>query len=91
MSVTMRDISRLWRTCARFVSSAARSFGVSVFEVVVHTLDAPVIGDELGRRLLAHTRDARDVVGGVALERLVVDHLIRPEPVALGRSSLRRR
>ena len=35
--------------------------------------------DQLRGRLLAHARDARDVVGGVALERLVVEHLLGPQ------------
>jgi hypothetical protein len=43
----------------------------------------PELADELRSRLLADARDARDVVGRVALERLVVDHLVgtQPEPL----------
>jgi len=45
----------------------------------VHALDRAVLGDEPRRGLLAHPRHPGDVVGGVALQRLVVDHLVRPE------------
>ena len=41
------------------------------------------LADELGRGLLADAGHARDVVGRVALERLVVDHLVRPQPEPL--------
>ena len=44
-----------------------------------HVIEAAELADELGRGLLADPRDARDVVGGVALERLVVDHLVGPQ------------
>ena len=47
--------------------------GVEVTEVL----------EQLGRCLLADTRDARHVVGRVALEGLEVDHLAGREPVAL--------
>ena len=42
-----------------------------------------VLADELRGGLLAHARHARDVVRGVALERLVVDHLVGPQAVPL--------
>ena len=41
------------------------------------------LADQLRRGLLADPRDARDVVGRVALERLVVDHLVGPQPEPL--------
>ena len=41
------------------------------------------LADQLRGGLLAHAGHARDVVGRVALERLVVDHLVGPEPEPL--------
>ena len=41
------------------------------------------VADQLRRGLLADAGDAGDVVGRVALERLVVDHLVRPQPEPL--------
>ena len=41
------------------------------------------LADQLRRGLLADAGHARDVVGRVALERLVVDHLVGPQPEAL--------
>jgi len=52
-------------------------------EIRVDALDGPVVGDELRGGLLADPGHTRDVVGRVALERLVVDHLIGPEAKAL--------
>jgi len=48
----------------------------------VHALDRLVRGDEPCRGLLADAGNAGNVVGGVALERLEVDNLVRPEAVA---------
>ena len=42
-------------------------------------LEVAELADELGGGLLADSGHTRDVVGGVALERLVVDHLVGPE------------
>ena len=41
------------------------------------------VADQLRRGLLADAGHARDVVGRVALERLVVDHLVGPQPEPL--------
>ena len=42
-----------------------------------------MLGDELRGGLFSHTGHTWNVVGGVALQRLEVDHLIRSQPVAL--------
>ena len=44
-----------------------------------HLIEAAELADELRRGLLAHPGDAGDVVGRVALEGLVVDHLVGPQ------------
>ena len=49
-------------------------------EIGVHALEIAALGDELRRGLVADARNPGDVVGRVALERLEVDHLIRPRP-----------
>ena len=51
--------------------------------VRVHALEVAVLRDELRRGLLADAGHARDVVGRIAFERLEVDHLRRPQAVAL--------
>lgn len=61
----------------------AQLLGRDVVEPGEQRVEVAEVADELGRGLLADARDARDVVGGVALERLVVDHLVRPEPEPL--------
>ena len=52
-------------------------------EVLIDALDAAVVGDEPGRRLLADAGHAGDVVRRVALQRLVVDHLVGPQAESL--------
>src|SRR5262249_5479585 len=52
-------------------------------EVLVETLDAAELGDQLHRRLLAHAADPRDVVDGVAHQREHVGDLGRLDPPAL--------
>jgi hypothetical protein len=42
-------------------------------------VERPELADELGGGLLPDAGHARDVVGRVALERLVVDHLVGPQ------------
>jgi hypothetical protein len=49
-------------------------------------IEVAEVADELGRGLLPHPGHARDVVARVALERLVIDHLIGRRP---NRSSMR--
>ena len=46
-------------------------------------IEVAELADQLGGGLLADPGHARDVVGRVALERLVVDHLVGAEPEAL--------
>ena len=57
---------------AQLVSQLVR---FDLVEPLVQGIERAVLADQLGRRLLANPRDTRDVVGRVALERLVVDHL----------------
>ncbi len=52
-------------------------------EAGVDSLDRAELAHELGRRLLADAGDAWDVVRRVALEGLVLDHLVRPQLEAL--------
>ncbi len=49
----------------------------------VDRVEGAEVEEQLGRRLVTDARDARDVVGRVALERLEVDHLVRRQPVAV--------
>ncbi len=48
---------------------------LDLVDPLVQRVERPELADELGRGLLPHPGHARDVVGRVALERLVVDHL----------------
>ena len=57
---------------------------LDLVDPLVQGLERPELADELGRGLLPHPGHARDVVGGVALERLVIDHLAGHEVEALG-------
>ena len=58
------------------------------FDVLVDVLDVAELADEVGGGLFADTLDAFDVVAGVALERLEIDHVLRAEAPALGRLRL---
>ncbi len=51
--------------------------------VVQHGVKASVLSQELGGRLLAHPRNARDVVRRVAFQAEEVRHLLRHDAVAL--------
>ncbi len=51
-------------------------------DVVEHVLQRPEAGDELAGRLVADAGNARDVVGGVALEADEVRHLLGRDAVA---------
>ena len=57
---------------------------LDLVDPLVQRLERPELADELGRGLLAHPGHARDVVGRVALQRLVVDHLAGHEVEPLG-------
>ena len=46
-------------------------------------LERAEVDKQLGRGLVAHARDARDVVGRIALQRLEVDHLVGVKAVPL--------
>ena len=61
----------------------AQLVGLHLVDPLVERLERPELADELGGGLLPHPGNARDVVGRVALERLVVDHLARDEVVPL--------
>ncbi len=62
----------------------AQLVGLDLVDPLVERLERPVLADELGRGLLADPGHARDVVGRIALERLVVDHLVGPQVEPLG-------
>ena len=51
--------------------------------MVVQRVERAELLEQRDGGLLSHSRHARDVVRGVALQRLVVEHLVRPQPVAL--------
>ena len=61
----------------------AQLVGLDLVDVLVEAVEGAALADQLGGRLLADPGHARDVVGRVALERLEVDHLVGPQPVAL--------
>ncbi len=65
---------------AELVAELRRGDLVQPREQRIQRLEVP---DQLRRGLLADARDARDVVGRVALQGLVVDHLVgsQPEPL----------
>ena len=48
-------------------------------EPAIDALQRPELADQLGSGLLPHSGDAGDVVCRIALEGLVVDHLVRPQ------------
>ncbi len=52
---------------------------LDLVETAVHLLQRAELADQFRGGLLPHSGDAGDVVGGVALESLVVDHLVRPQ------------
>ena len=54
-----------------------------LIEAIEQGIEVPEIADQLRRGLLSDPGNARDVVARIALERLVVDHLVRPEPEPL--------
>ncbi len=49
----------------------------------IELIEGAVLGDQLRGGLLPHPGHAGDVVRRIALERLVVDHLVRPQAVPL--------
>ena len=61
----------------------AQLLGRHVVQPHEQRVEVAELADQLGRGLLADAGHARDVVGRVTLERLVVDHLIRPQPEPL--------
>ena len=61
----------------------AQLFGGDVVEALEERVERAELADELCGRLLAHSRHAGNVVRRVALERLVIDHLVRPQPEPL--------
>ena len=61
----------------------AQLLGRHLVDAGEETVQATELADEPGCRLLPHAGDARDVVTGIALERLVIDHLVRPQTEAL--------
>ena len=61
----------------------AELVGLDLLDPGVERVEVAELGDELRRRLLPHPGDARDVVGRVPLEGLVVDHLVGPQPEPL--------
>ena len=64
-----------------FVAQLVR---LDLVDPLVQRLERPELADELRRGLLPHPGYARDIVRRVALERLVVDHLVRHEIEPLG-------
>ena len=72
---------RIWSTCSRSLSPSLA--GVTSSSRSSSESSVAELADELGGGLLADPRHARDVVGRVALERLVVDHLVGPQPEPL--------
>ena len=61
----------------------AQLLGQHLVDAGIRLVERAVVLEQLGSGLVAHPGDARDVVGGVALERLEVDHLARRKAVAL--------
>ena len=61
----------------------AQLLGRDLVDPGEHRVQAAELADELRRGLLTDPGDAGDVVGGVALERLVVDHLVGSEAESL--------
>ena len=57
----------------------AQLLGRHVVEPSEQRVEVAEFADQLGGGLLADTGNARDVVGRVALEGLVIDHLVGPE------------
>ena len=53
-----------------------------LLDVVEHVLERAVLRDELAGGLVPDARDARNVVGGVALEPDEIGDLVGPDPVA---------
>ena len=63
----------------RLREERAQPLGGHLVDPFVERVEGAEGGDELGRRLLPHPGNARDVVGRVALEGLVVEHLVGPQ------------
>ena len=61
----------------------AQLLGGDVVEALVQRVERPELADELRGGLLAHPRHAGNVVRRVSLERLVIDHLVGPQPEPL--------
>ena len=57
---------------------------LDLVEVLEELLDRAELADQVRRRLVAHALDARDVVAGVAAQRLEVGHERRREAPAFG-------
>ena len=72
---------RIWSRCSR--SFSRELLRGDLVEPGEQRVEVAELADELGRGLLADAGHARDVVGRIALERLVVDHLVRPQAEAL--------
>ena len=70
--------ARLVRELGQVLPSRRRQ----LLDVLEHPLERPVLRDELPGGLVPDARDARDVVGGVALEPDEVRDLVGPDPVA---------
>ena len=50
-----------------------------LFKLLIHLFEPPQVRQDRVRRLLADARHPGNVVGGVALQRLDVRHVLRPE------------
>ena len=61
----------------------AQLLGGDIVEALEERVERAELADELRGGLLAHPRHAGNVVRRVALERLVIDHLVRPQPEPL--------
>jgi hypothetical protein len=65
------------------LGEALAHLALHVVEVLVDRVERPELLEQAAGGLLPHARHAGDVVGGIALERLVVEHLVGAEAVAL--------
>ncbi len=83
-SVTIRPTSRLMNASSRCVVQPLAELALDLVQALVQGVEGPELLEEGDRCLLPHPGHAGQVVGGVALQRLVVEHLVRPQAVPLG-------
>ena len=83
LSDDRRELAAAVHRLAVLLELVAELLGLDLVDVGVEVVEVDPLRDQLRRRLLADPRHARDVVGRVALEGLVIDHLVRPQPVPL--------